>query len=172
MTVPSIELVGVERLQKLLRGIERRGTDMRPLFRGKINKSMTSMFKRQYASKGEFSGDSWARLRPSTRRWRQRIGGNRGGTDHPLWDTGAGKASLEKVGPNSFLRITRSTYERGSTLPYMALHQSGFTVRSWGGRTFKSPRKVPARKSVPDPPPTPIVLVWEVLIARYMEFAV
>ena len=165
----DVELKGSRSLRRLLKSIEDRGGDLSPAFKGPINKSVTLLLRRQFASKGAISGPAWAALRPATKEARQRRGGNRGGIDHPLWDTGRLKASLEKVGPDSFLKITPDSYERGSTLFYAALHQEGFTVKQWGGRRFSHARRVPARKPVPDPVPKAVLRTWEKIIASYLE---
>jgi Ni/Co efflux regulator RcnB len=164
----SVTIEGDEALDKLLNGIALRGDDMRPLFRGPIDKSVTLMFRAQFASSGAFGGAPWAPLRPSTRQWRQRRGGNRGGLEHPLWDTGEGKASFEKVGPNSFRDITTASYERGSMLPRMALHQTGYTITQWGGHRLRHPRRVPARPIIPDPIPEFILSSWATMIEDYL----
>lgn len=164
----SISISGGDALNRLLAGVVQRTGDLSPIFRGPIDKSVTMMEKAQFATKGEFGGRRWAELRPSTKAARPRPGGNRGGIDHPLWDTGAGKASLEKVGPNSFREITRSSYERGSTLPRMALHQVGYTITQWGGRKLRHPRRVPARPVVPNPIPEFVQASWAVMLEAYI----
>ena len=172
MTVPriSVSIGGDEALDRLLAGITRRGQDLSPLFRGPIDKSVTMMFRAQFSSRGAYGGKTWDPLRPSTKRARIRTGGNRGGIEHPLWDTGAGKASLEKVGPNSFRQITPNSYERGSTLARMALHQTGYTVSQWGGVRFRRPRRVPARPPVPDPIPAFVLGTWATMIEGYLAY--
>jgi phage gpG-like protein len=167
----NLKLEGGERVEALLLALQRRSGNLLPLYNGPIDKSVTMLFRAQFSSNGAYGGQPWAPLRPSTREWRVRSGGNRGGVGHPLWDTGEGKASFETVGPNSYRVVGPLTYERGSTLPRMALHQKGYTIRQWGGHVFRNPRRVPARPIVPDPVPTFLTNTWLTLLERYLEAA-
>lgn len=169
LDLSGISMTGDARLQAILRAIERRGANVAPVFRGPIDKSVTRLFQRQWSTKGAFGGQRWADLRPATKAARVRRGGNRGGISHPLWDTAEMKGSFEKVGPNSYRTITRSTYARGSILFKSALAQEGFTAREWGGSLFHFPRRVAPRPPVPDPIPIEVLRVWEIFILRHLE---
>lgn len=151
----AVEVVGTRRTEALLRSASKAAKDLRPAF-GEINARVVEpFFRRQFDTAGEAGGQRWAPLRPSTRARRLRRGGNRGGLDRPLWDMGELRASLVKTGPRSIRRITRTEYERGTAVPYAAVHQRGT------GR-------IPARPIVPDPLPEDVLRQIEGVVADHV----
>lgn len=142
--------------QKMLRrGILLTG-DLRPWFKGSLDKGVTSFLRRQFDTLGTFGGTPWAPLKPSTMRSRLRSGGNRGGIGHPLWDFGDLRRSLLTPGSRGFLRtITAKSYQRGTSIPYAQYHQEGT-------------QRFPARVLIPDPP-TFVVKAWEKSLGRWIR---
>lgn len=152
----TVDLSGLDALQ-------RRTDDLRPLFAGSIDRSVTKLFERQFASEGAWGGVKWAQHRALTRTLRARPGHGRGGI---LRDTNRLWASFVKSGgPESVRRITASEYVRGSSVPYARAHQRGFPAVVFGRRTG---RRVPARPIVPNPVPREVVATWERLVRDYV----
>lgn len=137
------------------RRLRSRVTDLRPVFRGPIDKHVSSVFRRQFATEGGFGGRPWQRLKPETLAAKRRIRRERMGKlrrFNRLW------GSLVKVGPQSVRRIRAQSYERGTRIPYAAAHQTGVPKRN-----------LPKRQVVPDPMPRSVVRVWDRMIARRLE---
>lgn len=145
-------------LLRLIKQAIKAGQDLRPWFRSDLDKSVTKLLKRHFMSKGSYGGTPWAPLKPSTMLARIRPGHNRGGVNHPLWDTGALKASLLMPGSEGYLRaMTRVSYERGTSIPYARYHQHGVSAR-----------KIPRRPIIPEPP-TSVIQEWERSLAKWLE---
>lgn len=160
--------VDARELHRLLRQLAVRGGDAKPWFRAYLDKAVSRLLKGNFDTRGGWSG-RWAPLRPVTRIARVRRGGNRGGVNHPLWDTGRLRGSLIRPShPEAVRVIGRLRYERGTAVPYARYHQRGFTVRKWGRAVFRHSRKVPARVIVPDPPPW-MLRAWERSLAAYVK---
>jgi len=133
--------------------LQRSLRDFRPAF-VVIDKHVTTVFARQFASLGAFGGTLWAALRPSTIRARASVGRGRGGI---LRDTNRLWASLVKGrGPESVRVIGKDDYRRGTAVPYAQYHQSGTA-------------SMPQRQVIPDPMPRAVTQVWAKILARYIE---
>lgn len=148
--------VDADRFKVYLTAATLRGKNLRPLFEGKLDKSIQSMLKRQFDTKGRWGGTPWAPLKRETKKRRIRRGGNRGGLDHPLWDTGRLRASLlKRDGPDVLRKVGALSIERGTLVPYAAAHQRG-------------KRKGLAARPIVPSPPRHIVQSWGTLVARYI----
>lgn len=164
----TMETFGLAGIRKKYRGQYARSMDM-TLAWYRIDKHMTTVLVRQFSTKGAFGGEPWAPLRPSTKRARQRPGGNRGGINHPLWDFGDLRSSLIAVGPTSIRVITKDSYQRGTRDPKAYRHQKGFVATQWGGHRFHVPRSVPARQVIPDPMPEHVRATWLRIAADHVR---
>lgn len=91
-----------------------RASDLRVPFRV-FDREVSTFARRQFDTAGRHGGQPWEPVLPSTVASRAQ---NRGGAEHPLWDTGELRASLVEVGPRSVRRIGRDRYTRGSLVPY------------------------------------------------------
>lgn len=134
-------------LPERLQGMRVRVADLREPFK-LFNRSVENFFETRFDTAGRhgstgggLTGSRWKPLEPETKRARRRAGkpGNEGGVGRPLWATGNLRRSLIETGSESFLRIGRQTYVRGTRVPYAIYHQEG--------------RGVPRRKIVPEPIP-------------------
>lgn len=117
-------LRGGSRADRLAGEARGRIRDLRPAFRV-FDRKVGSTYRKQFESSGRHFGTPWKPLAPSTRKARQRTGGNRGGVMRPLWDTARLKRSFQEVGGDSVRVIRRHHYERGSRVDYGAFHQEG-----------------------------------------------
>lgn len=118
-------------VREALTGMARRGRDLGPVFRT-VDRFVGDEFRQQFESRGAHGGEPWKELAPATKKHRQNRrsnpGGNRGGVDHPLWNTGALKNSLVEVGGNSIRSIGKDEYIRGTRLARGFYHQVGAGV--------------------------------------------
>lgn len=142
----------------------------------RIDKHVSLMFRRQFASEGRFGGTPWKPLAPSTIRARQKPGRGRGGI---LRDSNTLWSSLVHTGPESIRLIEPDRYTRGTTVPYAASHQDGVkrTRRTRTGKRTGPRRKyvtkkmrrtsLPRRPIIPDPMPEHISRTWEKILADY-----
>lgn len=156
-----------ETADRLLRKVRERVTDLRPVFRGPVDREATRLFQQQFQTRGRFGGQMWPELRRSTLRDKARV--NRAGMgvlrrSNRLW------ASLTKSGgPDSVRTIEKDRYERGTSVPYAQYHQEGAILRQWGGQAFSRPRRLPKRMLVPDPFPARVSGRIERHIADFIE---
>jgi len=147
----------------------KRGKDLRPWFRGALDQGVSQMLRKHFDSKGVYGGEPWAPLRPSTKQHRIRRGANRGGVDHPLWDTARLRGSLLRPShPEAIRDIGKYTYRRGTNVPYALFHQEGYMIQAWGNSFFYAPVRVPARVLIPEPPSKDL-MAWEKSLAKYVE---
>lgn len=144
---------GFDKVKLDFKKLSKKVADFRPAFQ-KIDKHVSLVFRRQFASEGAFGGPKWPALAPATIKGRAQSGRGRGGI---LRDTNRLWASLVKIGPES-VRIMRSHYyERGTSVPYAMAHQEG------------KQRGLPKREIIPEPLPTSVVNTWEKIILNYVE---
>ena len=150
--------------------------DLSLVFAGPINKSVDTVFKRQFDSQGAFGGTPWRPLHPVTVQLRKRAGHGRGGI---LRDTNRMWASLTKfgLGPDAIKVITPMSLERGTTVPYAGWIHTGFMSKYFvvvdkHGLPVPIKRarakKIPARPLVPDPMPAEVVGTWEKVIVNFL----
>jgi phage gpG-like protein len=133
--------------------LNERATDLRPVFDGPIDESVSELYTQQFATEGQFGGARWAPLAARTLLARTRRGHGRGGI---LRDTSRLWASLVKRGaPEGIRSVSRDQYERGTSVAYAVFHQLGT-------------RRMPARKIAPDPLPARVVVGWTDIISRYI----
>jgi len=171
VAAPRVVVIeGDEELARLLEKYAKRAEDLRPVFRGKIDRAVSSFFTRQFQPAGLFGNSvGWAPLAKATRRARLKTGGNKGGLERPLWDSGGLRASF--VNPNAPLAIRQIkalSYERGSADFKAGLHQEGFKVKRWGRNVVSPPKNVPAREIVPDPMPSFALRSYNRMIGDYL----
>lgn len=151
-----VEMLGADTMAIRFRDRADRARDLSPLFKGKLDKHVTTVFRRQFESEGAFGGQKWPPLKASTRRQKARR--NLAGmpilqASRELW------ASLTKSSsaPRAFLRVTKDSYERGTTVPYAIHHQRG---RGKGLAT---------RQVVPSPMPREVLRTWARLVGEYVN---
>ncbi len=175
MTGPRIKIDAAGALTRL-RAALAKADDLSPVLGGAINKSVDTLFQRQFDSEGAYGGTKWAALTPATKKLRTRRGHGRGGIGR---DTNRMWASFTKLGlgPEAVKVLTKRSLERGSQVPYARIFDGGymsktFAVLGTDGSLIplrrKKPKKVPARPIVPDPVPAEIVRTWEKLIADFV----
>ena len=144
---------GTNRLSLDLQRLAGRAKDLRPAFH-KIDKHVSTVFRRQFSTEGAFGGRPWPRLAAATIRARQKAGLGRGGilrSTNRLW------ASLVKVGPESIRIMRPHYYERGTSVHYADDHQLG---RGKG---------LPVREIIPDPISESILNTWEKMVAQVFD---
>jgi hypothetical protein len=148
------------------RRLREQTTDLTDYFNGPIDASVLMFFRRRFMSGGEIGGERWAPLRPATIKLKRQSGRENMGIlrhSNRLW------ASLTKrAGPDTVLSITPDRYERGTSDPKAIYHQKGFTMKTIFGRPFKYPRKLVARKLVPEEMPPEILSAWESLLVKHI----
>ncbi len=131
-----------------------------------VDKGVTLLFQRRFASEGAWGGRRWARLRPLTLNLRSRRGRGRGGI---LRDTGRLWGSFVKSGgPDSIRVMEPKRYERGSRLRTAALHQRGWQSAVVFGRRRRRPVRVPARPVMPERVPPEVARSWEQALVRWL----
>jgi hypothetical protein len=162
----SAKILGKEQALAVIGGIGRRAGNLAPFFSGPFDASVLQFFRRQFDSAGRAGGEPWAPLRPMTLALKQRFHRGSMGVlrfENRLW------ASLTKrIGPDTVFHVGPTSYERGTSVPWAALHQRGFVVTSVFGKPRRYPRRVPARKLVPDQMPGSLVKAWQSLAVKYV----
>lgn len=171
----------VDKALSLLAKMSAQASDLRPVFQGPIERSVTVMFIRQFETAGKFAGDPWPPLSPVTVMLRSRAlethkpgkgkagpsylagvqskrGRARAGLYAPLRDTLRLWAAYTKAGgPESIRLFTPSSYERGVNVPYAIKHQKG------------DPKtRTPIRRVIPDPMPAKLTATWRAMLAHYV----
>lgn len=144
---------------------EGRTDDLRPVF-WMFDRRVSMFARRQFETAGAVGGEQWEPLDPDTKRQRLNRGetddeesgrgGNRGGVNHPLWDFGKLKASLQTPGGEGTRAIDRQRYMRGTQVLYAPFHQEGT-------------EDIPARPIFPDPWPDQLRLSVNALMRRHFE---
>lgn len=104
---------------------EEKARDLRMPFRV-FDREVNSFARQQFDTAGSHGGEPWDPIQPASVSSRME---NRGGADHPLWDTGRFRASAVEVGPESVRDIRRDRYRRGSLVGY-----AGFIASPRGPR--------------------------------------
>jgi len=162
--------------RSVLLNVQRGLQDLSLVFAGPINKSVDTVFRRQFDSQGGFGGTPWRPLHPVTLRLRQRPGHGRGGI---LRDTNRTWASLTKsgLGPDAIKVVTPTSLERGTTVPHAGYHHTGFKSKYFvvvdkNGLPVPikraRPKTIPARPLVPDPMPAEVVSTWEKILVNWL----
>jgi phage gpG-like protein len=137
-----------------LTGVSGRVKNLRPVFHGPIDQSVSELFSAQFHTEGAFGGRRWAALSQQTIKQRMQRGRGRGGI---LRDTSRLWASLVKRGsPEGIRAITDSRYRRGTAVPYARFHQEGT-------------KRMPQRQVIPDPMPKVVEDAWVRIIANYVQ---
>lgn len=153
-----------------------RATDLSPVLAGPINKSVDTLFTRQFDSEGQYGGTRWAPRAPVTQLLLRRPGHGRGGIGR---DTNRMWASLTKggSGPEAIRVVTPTSLERGTTVPYARWFAAGYVSKTFvavgaDGQPVplyrRRPKRIPARPLVPNPIPDVIVRVWQRLIETFI----
>lgn len=116
-------------VRKYLERARQRSGDLEPVFR-EWDREWNQFFRTRFFTAARRFGGPWKELEPETKRARRRSqGGNQGGVDRPLWDTGGlRKSFVESNNPNAVRVIDEQKYERGSRLPRAFYHQTGSGV--------------------------------------------
>lgn len=155
----------------------RRGLhDLSLVFAGPINKSVDTVFRRQFESQGAFGGSPWRPLHPVTLKLRQRPGHGRGGI---LRDTNRMWASLTKsgLGPDAIKVVTPHSLERGTSVKYAQWMHTGFKSKYFvvvdkHGLPVPikraRPKTIPPRPIVPEPMPAEVVSTWEKILVNFL----
>ncbi len=184
MTTQLTAQVDLAGAKAMLDGLAGAIKDVSPVFRGPIDAATTRAFEAQFATQGtRLNGAPWQPLSPTTialrtrvvvtpgvARTTNRVGQARAGFATILRNTNTLWSSFVKSGgPLGVRIITPSSYERGSRVPYAALQQTGFTLTQMFGRPLATPRKVPARRIVPEHLPTDLVLEYETAMLQWLQ---
>lgn len=176
MTTPvqvTLNLVGA---LETLGAVMHAAQDLTPVLEGPINKSVDTLFLRQFASEGSYGGTRWAPDAPVTVKLRGRRGHGRGGV---LRDTNVLWASLTKLGlgPNAVRLVTPHSLTRGTSVKYARYHQTGYVAKTFvvidrHGNPVplyrKTPKRIPARPILPDPIPNALVNTWAKTISDFI----
>lgn len=126
-----------------------------PAFAGPVDTLMTSFLAVQFKTEGAAGGERWASLAPRTLEARKRPGHGRGGIGR---DTNRLWASLVKSpSPEGWVRVTPTTYSRGTNVPYAQFFSEG----TRGGLQ-------PARPISPSPLPPWLVDSISAAVNRYI----
>jgi hypothetical protein len=180
-----IQLGAVVRMAEadaFLARLKGKAADLRPVFAGVIDPSVTRALRDQFETSGRALGTPWQALSLVTRRLRSRPDPRRGGRASTskvgrakfgfaaiLRDTGRLAQSLVSPGdPEGIRDIGVQRYARGSSVPYAALHQEGFTVTQMFGRPLRSPKRVAPRPIIPENLPAPLIASWEGAVVQYL----
>ncbi len=162
----SIDTRGLKKLQREMKAMGGAAQDFSNPLRGKITKLVTAFFKKQWDTGGRAGGEPWPRLRPATLRAKARARRSNMGI---LRMSGATRSSfIRRAGPDTFHRVTKDSLEHGSRRFTAALAQEGWTASQWGGRRFKTPRRVPPRKIVPSRLPRTMTNEVEQILIRHV----
>jgi hypothetical protein len=151
----------------MLRSLDAKAGDLRPVFRGPISNSIHMFFQRQFASDGAVGGEPWAKLRPTTLSLKGKDNRSKMGTlqhTRRLWSS-----LVKRSGPESVKIITKDRMEQGTGVWWAHFHQLGWTQSKIFGKPMKRPRRVKPRKLVPDTMPRNLVTAWETFLVRYLE---
>lgn len=149
--------VDMREVNKLLRDLGDRTTDLSPVFMGPVDRLATSIFERQFASEGAFGGQRWPALKRRTLRTKAKL--HRQGMGilrrfNRLW------GSLVKSGGPDSIRVIRPRfYQRGTAVPYAGAHQNA------------KRKGTPVRQLVPNPLPAHVVNTIGRLVRMHIEGA-
>ncbi len=171
-------IVDADKALSLMAKMQAASSDLRPVFQGPIERSVTVMFKKQFETHGQFAGEPWPPLSPFTVMMRTRglvKHKPKAGAAGPAYDAGVtskrGRARaglyaqlrdtlrlwaayVKPGGPESIRLFTKNSYERGVNVPYAAKHQKGDGV--------------PKRQVIPVPIPAKLTITWRAMIAHYI----
>lgn len=162
--------VEIDDALKMLSAVERRTVDLRRVFMGPIDASVTEFFTDQFATQGARGGSPWAPVSELTSKLRGRPGHGHEGPSAVLRDTNVLWGSFVKSGgPDSVRAIAPQQYVRGSAVPYAPAHQKAREITKLFGRPLKRPRTAPARPVVPETMPADLIRSWENMIVRHLE---
>jgi morphogenesis family protein len=154
----------------MLSDVERRTVDLRRVFMGEIDSSVTEFFEQQFLTEGARGGQPWAPVSQLTSKLRRRPGHGHEGPTEVLQDANVMWGSFVKSGgPDSVRVIEPQRYVRGSAVPYAAAHQKAQTISKLFGRPLKHPKTVPARPVVPATMPADLIRSWENMVVRHLE---
>lgn len=143
--------VGLDQASAALRKLAAVTANATELLAGPVDAAVSQFAEEQFASEGATAGTRWAGHTAITERLRARPGHGRGGIGR---DTNRLWASLVKSqGPDAIRRLTSSTLERGTTVPYARFFFGGYTQTQIFGRERHSPRATPGRPVFPNPMP-------------------
>ena len=144
--------------------------DMRPVFRGPINRSVTRFFTKQFATQGAHGRQVWAPNSPLTQKLKGRAGHGRAGVGQVGQDLRTLWASLTKSpAPQGVLDISAQEYRRGSLVAHARRFHSGYTARTIFGHNRKAPAVVPPRPLITDPVPGFLLREWQTDMAKFLE---
>jgi hypothetical protein len=168
-------VVGLDKVDAMLKGFSLRSMNLIRVFRQKINPSVAKMFERVFDSKGRElgTGVSWVPWRPisaMTQRGRDRPGHGREGPTAILRDTNRLWASLAKLnGPEAVIVYEPLGYSRGTSVPHAKWATGGFISRTVFGRPRRGgPKRVVPRPIAHDPMPKKYTDQWERDIAQHI----
>lgn len=124
MLTLTVERTGLQTLSRVGQGLRAAADiDFTPFFERTVEPDFERIQLDQFASQGaRGEGGSWAPLSPAYAAAKARRFPGR-----PILEaSGRMKGSLTQQGhPDSFRRITRNSYERGTSVPYASAHATG-----------------------------------------------
>lgn len=158
---------GADLVKSLLAHAEHRVLDLSPVLRTDVNEITELFIDKIFRTKGGAIGERWQKKSIDTLYNYKRHG--HGGRDHPLKRSEEGFMSLiDQDHPAAVLVVRKRYYERGTSLDYMYAHLDGYTVERWGKNTFKSPKRVPARRWLPKTLPQSVLDEYVEAISNYI----
>lgn len=128
----TVALPGLPALAIGLSRIREDISDWRPFWRERFVPAFRRQVLEDFVSEGAHSGSRWAALSPAYAAWKRRHAPGRG----ILVLSGAMKASLVGEGPGAIVRLTATTADVGTSVPYALFHQRG---------TRRMPQRPPMR---------------------------
>lgn len=153
----------------MLSEVERRTADLRLVFMGPIDASVTTFFEEQFATQGARGGTPWAPVSELTSKLRGRPGHGHEGPNAILRDANVLWGSYVKSGgPDSVRVIEPQEYVRGSAAPYAPAHQKAREITKLFGRPLANPKTAPARPVVPEAMPDDLIKSWESMILKHL----
>lgn len=171
----------LETVEGLIKQINAKASDLRPVFRGPIATDMASQMRQQFDTRGAHLGTPWPplsfttiRLRTKTtgpksaRRSTSRAGRARAGFATPMQDTRRLFFTLTRRSDPEGIRVYQPLQMFwGTRLPYAEPHHrpGGFTTQVFGKGKVVT---VPARPVIPESMPATIQAVWGNMILNYV----
>lgn len=149
----SVRFEGLEGALEEIEAREEKAGDLSLAFRWFDYNTVDRFTELQFQTAGTFGQEPWKELAPATKKARRRSGGNRGGVDRPLWDTGTLKGSLDSPGGRALRHFGAQRYFHGTSLGY-----ASFVGAPDGPRPI-----------YPDPWPRFLVSSWEETLSDFFE---
>lgn len=110
----TVDVEGLEEALRRIGALDMKAQNLAPAFR-LFDTQVRTFLDLQFRTAGTFGQERWEELSDEAKAARRRPGGNRGGVNRPLWDTGHLRRSLTDRPIRSF---GAQVYARGTDVPY------------------------------------------------------